>query len=331
MNETDNMNLNVQNDPVNHPSHYTSHPSGVETIEVARGFDYDCGNAWKYLTRFRYKVNPIEDLKKAVWYINDKLASSDNKKSLPEQAAPTLYGEVFYKVKRVIAAEPDVAVQSALQLVAELAFFGHPLFSCAEDVVRNLNDHIEWCQNTYNKYKAEEDYVNTAEKILEKLDESDKAKAQIQSTPESDANFNQLMDAIKPTEQDDAFANSMNREETLQNVLDYMPSAVDDNVVTVTVDKTDNKVIRSAAAYILAVDANHELVSELVKLPESMRHEAPTIRQEYACSLVENGIYAKQHMLEAGEKQQNAEVVAEPKRKLEKSDVEVVGKRKKKK
>ena len=31
-------------DPVNHPAHYTSHPSGVERIDVARHHDFCIGN-----------------------------------------------------------------------------------------------------------------------------------------------------------------------------------------------------------------------------------------------------------------------------------------------
>ena len=52
-------------DNVNHPSHYVSHPSGVETINITREFEFALGNAWKYLMRFRYKGKPKEDLEKA--------------------------------------------------------------------------------------------------------------------------------------------------------------------------------------------------------------------------------------------------------------------------
>jgi len=62
-------------DPVNHPAHYTSHPSGVECIEVTRHMTFNCGNAVKYLWRNGLKDgNPsAQDLKKAVWYINDEI------------------------------------------------------------------------------------------------------------------------------------------------------------------------------------------------------------------------------------------------------------------
>src|SRR5262245_42630561 len=39
----------VVDDPVNHPSHYTSHPSGIECIDITRHHNFNIGNAIKYL------------------------------------------------------------------------------------------------------------------------------------------------------------------------------------------------------------------------------------------------------------------------------------------
>ena len=68
-------------DAVNHPSHYTSHPSGVECITITRHYCFAIGNAIKYLWRAGLKQDAdktdkekeIEDLKKAIWYINDRI------------------------------------------------------------------------------------------------------------------------------------------------------------------------------------------------------------------------------------------------------------------
>jgi hypothetical protein len=62
-----------QHDPVNHPKHYTSHPSGVECIEVTRHMGFNLGNAMKYIWRADLKGDAIEDLQKAVWYIQDEI------------------------------------------------------------------------------------------------------------------------------------------------------------------------------------------------------------------------------------------------------------------
>lgn len=68
-------------DKVNHPKHYTSHPSGVECIDITRHYCFSIGNAIKYLWRaglkqevgYKDKQKEIEDLKKAIWYINDRI------------------------------------------------------------------------------------------------------------------------------------------------------------------------------------------------------------------------------------------------------------------
>ena len=85
-------------DLVNHPPHYNK--GGMEVIEVIelvtgektggkrtgdQGFvGYLLGNILKYLLRFEHKGKPIEDLKKARWYL-DKLISvvSDKEKPTP--------------------------------------------------------------------------------------------------------------------------------------------------------------------------------------------------------------------------------------------------------
>lgn len=63
------------NDPVNHPKHYTSHPSGVECIAITRHMGFNLGNAMKYLWRNGLKdgAPSIQDLEKAIWYINDEI------------------------------------------------------------------------------------------------------------------------------------------------------------------------------------------------------------------------------------------------------------------
>jgi len=60
-------------DVVNHPPHYTSHPSGVECIQITEHMGFNLGNALKYVWRADLKNNAIEDLEKARWYINREL------------------------------------------------------------------------------------------------------------------------------------------------------------------------------------------------------------------------------------------------------------------
>jgi hypothetical protein len=61
-------------DPVNRPKHYTQHPSGVECIEITEHMGFNLGNATKYIWRADLKHDAIEDLRKAVWYIQREIA-----------------------------------------------------------------------------------------------------------------------------------------------------------------------------------------------------------------------------------------------------------------
>lgn len=61
-------------DSVDHPRRYNSHPSGVEAIVICEHLTFNVGNAVKYLFRAGIKTpDPIEDLKKAAWYIAREL------------------------------------------------------------------------------------------------------------------------------------------------------------------------------------------------------------------------------------------------------------------
>ena len=63
----------LTHDKVNPPSHYINHPSGVECITVTEHFNFCIGNAIKYLWRSGLKQNEVEDLKKAIWYIEREI------------------------------------------------------------------------------------------------------------------------------------------------------------------------------------------------------------------------------------------------------------------
>lgn len=62
-----------RNDPVNNPTHYNSHPSGIETIQITQHMNFCLGNAIKYIMRADYKGAPIQDLQKAIWYLEKEI------------------------------------------------------------------------------------------------------------------------------------------------------------------------------------------------------------------------------------------------------------------
>lgn len=76
-------------DPVNHPAHYTAHPSGVECITVTEHMNFNVGNAIKYLWRAGLKTGAqaaesvgneqhVQDLRKAQWYITREIERLSN-------------------------------------------------------------------------------------------------------------------------------------------------------------------------------------------------------------------------------------------------------------
>ncbi len=56
-------------DVVKKPAHYNH--GKLETIDVIEDWElsFHCGNAVKYISRHKHKGTPIQDIKKAVWYL----------------------------------------------------------------------------------------------------------------------------------------------------------------------------------------------------------------------------------------------------------------------
>ena len=98
-------------DPVNHPKHYTSHPSGVEAIEITRWLRGPYSNACKYVMRGweGLKGDPIEDLQKAIWYLNDAETFPDDGRDIPEFE--------YSKLERWLELEPDANKAYVVSLI----------------------------------------------------------------------------------------------------------------------------------------------------------------------------------------------------------------------
>ena len=76
-----------EDENVSHPSHYTwlKELCGIEVIDITRHLDFDLGNAIKYILRAGkkpimnenlsddFEKAAIQDLKKAIWYLNDEI------------------------------------------------------------------------------------------------------------------------------------------------------------------------------------------------------------------------------------------------------------------
>jgi len=60
-------------DNVNHPAHYTSHPSGIEALDLTKFESFLIGNCFKYLMRRKFKGRELEDLLKARFYLDEEI------------------------------------------------------------------------------------------------------------------------------------------------------------------------------------------------------------------------------------------------------------------
>ena len=98
-----------KNDPVDHPTHYRGHPSGIEAIQITEWMNFCIGNAMKYLWRADEKGNAVEDLKKAAWYINREIERRTLQEEVPEPLKP-------------LVVHNTLSVEDAEKLKAEFKF-----------------------------------------------------------------------------------------------------------------------------------------------------------------------------------------------------------------
>lgn len=68
-------------DMVNHPAHYGGADNPYEVIKVIEAWhlDFCLGNALKYIARHRHKSRPLEDLRKARWYLERAIQNLEKK------------------------------------------------------------------------------------------------------------------------------------------------------------------------------------------------------------------------------------------------------------
>jgi hypothetical protein len=72
----------MSDDNINHPPHYTSHPSGIECISITRHMGFNLGNVLKYVWRADLKGDDLADLRKAEWYIRDEIKRRQSVKAV---------------------------------------------------------------------------------------------------------------------------------------------------------------------------------------------------------------------------------------------------------
>ena len=68
----------ARREAVNHPPHYNQ--GNIEVIDAIEdwGLDFNAGNVVKYVSRHQHKAEPLEDLKKARWYLDRIIEGFEN-------------------------------------------------------------------------------------------------------------------------------------------------------------------------------------------------------------------------------------------------------------
>ena len=232
-----------ENTAVNHPEHYNKSDSGVETIKIARHFDFDCGNALKYLMRFRYKQKPREDLEKAIWYLKDKYyntATTVTVDSLNDNTHVPFDEYVYQFIRAVVRAEKNIYVRNAITLIAEYATFGAPVFVEPYSVICELEDHIDDIMKEERSVQLVEQanqMMEDAGKLFEAVEQSD-SKESPKETWEKSKQTGVLQSLIhnrKSVFDDD----SKTETKSESNVVD----AESDRIVDLIIDNKTGKVI----------------------------------------------------------------------------------------
>ncbi|MGH1542335.1 MAG: DUF3310 domain-containing protein [Arenicella sp.] len=125
------------NEAVNHPKHYTQHPSGIECIEVTRHMSFCLGNAFKYVFRHQGKGKPIEDIDKAIWYLRYEIGNNTNS-NLPSFSfvARSLIHEIY-------KCESEQALKSIYLQFYRVSCLGGQGESCRKEALQGLVASVE--------------------------------------------------------------------------------------------------------------------------------------------------------------------------------------------
>lgn len=125
-------------DLINHPPHYTNHPSGIEVIEYSRLLPFGPGSAVKYIMRRELKegTKAVDNIDKAIWFLND---------SIDNHISYALTSTMHHRIQRVIEHEPNATVKSFLaslycQIPGRWLTGNHPDLTLARDLAVALRE-----------------------------------------------------------------------------------------------------------------------------------------------------------------------------------------------
>lgn len=141
--------LEVEHDPVNKPKHYTTHPSGVECIELSEKLSFNLGNAFKYVFRRDDKENTLQDVSKAEWYLKREIGRLEDlivntPASVQLLIHPNLTIADYQKATRVIETETNRNAAEYYVYLFDQAFLTEPAdLDSLRDALASLQALIE--------------------------------------------------------------------------------------------------------------------------------------------------------------------------------------------
>ena len=132
-------------DPIN-PKHYTSRQSGIECIEISKHLSGCLAQAFQYVWRCGQKDDPIQELKKAIWFIKAELSVQQNDRLIVRKAM--LIDE---KLKELSVHDFGSKFE-ALSLIATANKSGNPRYTMLSKATYVINAMI----SEYEKLNTEE-------------------------------------------------------------------------------------------------------------------------------------------------------------------------------
>lgn len=123
--------MGLSHDPVNHPDHYAANRiGGLECIEVTRHFMFDPGNTIKYIWRAGYKINDMEDLDKAQFYLRDASESNPLVGDTAKQVAS------YLDVQENLSRREEIVVNVVVSLADKM-------YNRASEHIEQLRDYLK--------------------------------------------------------------------------------------------------------------------------------------------------------------------------------------------
>jgi hypothetical protein len=115
-------------DQVNHPSHYCSHSSGIECIDIIEHLPFNTAAAIKYLWRKDLKGKKDEDINKALWFLEREIQKT------------RITRDFFDKLDDFYKHDPEDQISQIIYLIATAPYVVGSMSEKYEDAIRMIRE-----------------------------------------------------------------------------------------------------------------------------------------------------------------------------------------------